>query len=368
MAESAAWGSAPTGMKHWSESARSDDPAVRVVHAPTGTGIGTGQAFFFLFGYKRASLQDQEMLALELAQITDDVETLRSAGYTVIVDPQAVHADFIAAVTGAGAGAEGLVPAGFYWSAHGDSDGGLECCDGAMIRPEDVAPEKVSSGLRLAVLGACYVGAYSRTWRRALGGQALVVGWGRPVTIGRAVDFLAPDTTTTTDFDDLLRRWLLTDRPLPVEAPPATLPGPARSAGRIGALADRIGGIADLLNGSWSARDGYVQVEVPLPERRRPVVEVLLVDAVDPFIEGEVLIGIEGDVGEISELITPEMLLSGAGRPGFGRVALVRGEQEMPRIVTQAFLPLEGATDKRLAAQIYQVAAQADALAYTVFG
>jgi hypothetical protein len=355
-------------MKHWSPGARSDDPAVRVVHAPTAAGIGTGQAFFFLFGYKRASLQDQDMLARELAAITDDVETLRAAGYTVVVDPQAVHADFVAAVTGAGAGAEGLVPAGFYWSAHGDSDGGLECCDGAILRPEDVDPEKVAPGLRLAVLGACYVGAHSRTWRRALGGRPLVVGWGRPVTIGRAVDFLEPDAATTTDLDDLLQRWLLTERPLPVEAPPVALPEPARAGGRIGALAERIPLIAEMLHGSWADRPTYLLLEVPLPERRRPVVEIFLLDAVDPFIEGEVLIGIEGDVGEISELITPEMLLSGLGRPGFGRVALVRSEQEMPRIVTQAFLPLEGTSDKQLAAQIYQVAARADALSYTVFG
>src|SRR5690242_7235944 len=157
----ARWGSRPTGLKHWSADARGDDPRVRVVHGPTGEGIGTGKAFFFLFGFKRASRTDQDMMALELAQIDDDVTTLRDAGYTVIVDPQATRADLVAAVTGSGAGAEGLVPAGFYWSAHGHPDGALECCDGDLIRPEELVPESVSPGLRLAVLGACYVGAYS---------------------------------------------------------------------------------------------------------------------------------------------------------------------------------------------------------------
>ena len=49
------WGARPSGIKHWSPDARSDDPAVRVVHRPTAGGIGTGRAFFFLFGFKRAS-------------------------------------------------------------------------------------------------------------------------------------------------------------------------------------------------------------------------------------------------------------------------------------------------------------------------
>ena len=362
------WGDEPTRMKHWSPEAHGDDPAVRVVHPPTADGIGTGKAFFFLFGYKRVNPTDQEMLALELAQIDDDVSNLCAVGYTVVVDPQGTREDFLAAVSGAGVGAEGLVPAGFYWSAHGAADGSLECCDGSLVRPEDLAAVTVSPGLRLAVLGACYAGAHSRTWRRALGGQALVVGWGRPVTLQRAVDFLVPDPSTSTDLDDLLRRWLFADSPLPVEAPITAVPEPARAGGRIGTLAERVPLLAELLQASWHADESYLCLHVPLPDGRSHQVEIFLLDSADPFTEGQVLCGAEADVGEATEVVTPQILLAGAGRPGFGRVALVTGATELPRIVTQSFVALADATDRQLAAHIFQVAVQADALEYAIFG
>jgi hypothetical protein len=40
------------------------------------------------------------MLKRELEQIDDDIETLRNAGYTVVVDPQATREDFIGTVSG----------------------------------------------------------------------------------------------------------------------------------------------------------------------------------------------------------------------------------------------------------------------------
>jgi hypothetical protein len=363
-----AWGATKdSGPKRWSDGARSDDPSVRVIHPPLADGVGTGKAFFFLFGFKKARQIDQEMLARELDKITDDVELLRGAGYTVVVDPQGTRDDFLAAVTGAGEGTAGLVPAGFYWSAHGHQDGAIECCDGAVIRPADVDPAKVSPGLRLAVFGACYVGSRSRTWRKALGGKALVVGWGRPVTIGRAVDFLEPDDATTTDLDDLLRRWMLTDTPVPLDEE-ATLPAPARTVGRIGDLAARIQKIADMVGGSWHTHDTYLHVEVPLGEERSHLVEVFVVDGTEPFSEGELLFGAEADVGEMTALVTPEKLLGGMARPGLGRIALVKGETDMPRIVTQSFVPLARASDQDLAAHVYQVAARADRLEDELFG
>lgn len=91
----AGWGgggaSKQGGPKRWRADARGDDPSVRVVHAPLKDGIGTGKAFFFLFGFKRASQRDQQMLKRELEQIDDDVETLRNAGYTVVIDPQGCY-------------------------------------------------------------------------------------------------------------------------------------------------------------------------------------------------------------------------------------------------------------------------------------
>jgi len=341
---------------------------VRHVHAPTAAGIGTGKAFFFLFGYKRLSPRDQEMLAEELVHIHDDVDVLRGAGYTVVVDPQATHEDFLATVTGRGAGAEGLIPAGFYWSAHGSSDGSLECCDGAVVRPGDIDPETVAPGLRLAVFGACYVGAHSRTWRRALGERAMVVGWGRPVTLQRAVDFLEPDRGTHTDLDDLIQTWLLTDTPVPPDPTGTELVSSASQNRRIGELAERLPNIAEMLHAAWVSDETGALLQVPLPGERRHTVQVFVVEAAQPFSEGVLLCGMEAEVGEISALVTAEVLLAGSGAPGFGRVVLVQGATEMPRIVTQSFVPFAEVTDRELAAHCYQVALQADDLENAVFG
>lgn len=339
-----------------------------MVHAPKAEGIGTGKAFFFLFGYKRASELDQQMLAKELEQIDDDIDVLRSAGYTVIVDPQGTRPEFLATVTGAAAGAEGLVPAGFYWSAHGGADGSLECCNGAVVKPAHLDPSQVAPGLRLAILGACYVGAHSRTWRRALGGRALVVGWGRPVTIDRAVEFLQPDSGRTTDLSDLIQRWLLTDEPLPVDPEPVALPDAAAALGRIGELAGRVPTVAGMLGAQYQPRETCLVLDVPLPDGRTQLVELFLLDGVEEYAEGRVLVGMEAEVGEITALVTPELLLAGAARPGYGRVALVSSDTDMPRIITQSFVAFAGLTDQDLAAHLYQVAAKADALENTLFG
>ena len=367
-----AWGGVAEkkgGPKRWGEGGRGDDPSVRVTHAPLAEGIGSGKAFFFLFGFKRASQRDQMMLKRELEQIDDDIETLRKAGYTVVVDPQATREDFVATVSGKGEGAAGLVPAGFYWSAHGNEDGSIETCDGSLVKPDDVVAADLAPGLRLAIFGACYVGARSRTWRKALGGEALVVGWGRPVTIDRAVDFLQPDDETTTDLDDLIKRWLLTDEALPIDpGEPTSLPAAASSQGRIGVLAERIKVIAEMLGARHREHGSHLDLEVPLPEGRSHFVEVFLVDASDPFCEGEILFGVEANVGEMTALVTPAMLLSGVGRVGYGRIALVKSDTDMPRIVAQAFTPLARATDQDLAAQIYQTASKADSLEHAIFG
>jgi len=362
------WVDRRPGPKHWTAGARGDDPATRVVHAPTGAGVGSGQAFLFLFGYKSAGERDRAMLAQELAEIDDDITVLRGAGYTVVVDPQATREDLLEAAAGQGAGVEGLTPAGFYWSSHGGADGSLECCDGASVRPEDVDPATVSPGLRLAVLGACYVGAYAPAWRTALGGHPLVAGWGRPVTIDRAVDFLEVGRQADVGLDDLIGRWLLTDAPIPADPVTAGLPPAAVRSGRIGRLKQRIAAIAERLGAGWEAHDNHLDVAVPLTGGRSHVVQVFLVDGTEPFAEGVLLCGMEAEVGPTSALITPEILLAGAARPGYGRVALVAGETGVPQIVTQSFVPLTGTSNQQLAAHCYQVALGADALEFRIFG
>lgn len=355
--------------KRWSASGRGDDPTVRVIHEPLAQGIGTGKSFSFLFGFKRAAQVDQGMLVRELAEINDDIEVLRNAGYTVVVDPQATREDFLANAKGEGEGVQGLIPAGFYWSAHGHADGGIECCDGGVVYPTDLDPSTVSPGLRLAIFGACYVGARSVTWRNALGGRPLVVGWGRPVTIDRAVDFLQPKPETNTDLDDLIRRWLLSDEPLPSASGEASgLPEAACVGGRIGDLAQRIPTVAEMLGARWREQGNHIQMEVPLANRRTQFVEVFLVDASEPYCEGEVLFGVESKIGETSTLVDVQMALANSGQAGYGRIALVRSDTDMPRLIGQSFTPAARATDQDLAAHVFAVASKADALEFKLFG
>jgi len=355
------WANARPGVKHWSADARGDDPQARVVHAPTGTGFGDGKSFQFLFGYRAASEQDRSMLAAELAHIDDDVTVLRAAGFTVVVDQQATRQDLLDAVA-----QKDL--AGFYWSSHGSEAGSLQCCDGDEISPGDLDPATVTPGLRLAVLGACYVGASAPAWRAALGGHPLVAGWGRPVTLERAVDFLEADHAPDAGLDDLIERWLLTDTPIPAPADATGLPKAAATGGRTKGLKQPVRLMAAHLGATSEKLDTHYEVTVPLPDGRTHAVRVFAVDGAEPFSEGVELCGLEARVGPTSALITPDQLLAGSSAPGYGRVALVAGDTGVPEIVTQSFLPLAGATAQQLAAHCYQVAKQADALEFSIFG
>jgi len=359
----------PKAMKHWSAGGRGDDPTVRKVHAPLGNGIGDGKAFFFLFGLRTASDNDQRFLAAEMEHIGDDIEVLRKNGYTVVVDPQGTREDFLGAVSGQGEGAAGLTPAGIYWSAHGAPDGSVLTCDGGELAPRDLDPNRVSKDLRLVIFGSCYVGSRVRTWRQALGGHPLVVGWGRPVTIDRVVQFLDPDPECTTGLGDLIARYIVGDAPIPGETPERYSPlADAALQGRVGNLADRVRAVAEKLDARWREQPKWLDIEVPLEDDRTRVCEVFIVDSAEPFSEGEPLLAVEADVGEWSGVVEPQLLFGAQSAPGYARVALVKGETDVPRIVTQGFLPLARVRDQDLAALVHQVAASADDLARRIFG
>ncbi|GAA0389347.1 hypothetical protein GCM10009541_35530 [Micromonospora gifhornensis] len=362
------WENVRSGPKRWTDDGRTDDPAARVVHTPTGTGPGEGKSFLFLFGFKTGSGQDRAMLAEELAQIDDDIETLRAAGYTVVVDTQATGDDLREAVAGKGAGVEDLVPAGIYWSSHGGDDGSLECCDGARISPDGIDPGTVSPGLRLVVLGACYVGAYAPAWRTALGGHPLIAGWGRPVTIERAVQFLDAERKNDIGLDDLIERWLMTDDPIPAPVVTTGLSPAAVTGGRSGPLRRRIPTIAAQLGAQWEEYDTHFELTVPLPEDRSHLVRIFAVEGAEPFIEGVQLCGMEAEVGPLSMLTTPEQLLAGSARPGYGRIALISADTGVPQVVAQSFTPLAGASNQQLAAHCYHLAVSADTLEHRIFG
>jgi hypothetical protein len=356
-----------TNPKRWSASGRGDDPSVRVVLTPTRPGIGDGKCFLFLFGLKKAREIDQEMLNRERAEIDDDIAVLRDAGYTVVVDPQATRDDFLQTVYGEGELVPGLVPAGFYWSAHGHGDGAIECCDGGRVKPTDVETAKVSPGLKLVVFGACYTGAFARTWRDALGGRPLVVGWGRPVTIDRAVSFLQTNPETDTDLDDLIARYLLTDTPVP-ELPSGSTGPAASESGNKTSLGERVPAIAEILSARWAELERWYELDIPMPGRRHQVVRLFSIESAEEFAEGKELAGAESITGELSGVVDPEKLLATTARPSYARIALIKGPNDLPVIVTQGFMPLGRMTNAELAALAYQVGAAADRLERDIFG
>lgn len=365
----AGWATSPKGPKTWSAGARTDDPTKRMVHAPLGTGVGNGRSFLFLFGLKKHSPQDQEFLARETENIADDVETLRQNGFTVVVDTEATRQDFLDTVYGKGEGVENLAPAGFYWSGHGNEDGSLQASDGGQVAPADCDPEKVSPALRLVVLGSCYVGSKARTWRQRLGNRPLVVGWGRPVTIDRAVEFLQSHDETDTDFDDLVKRYVLDDGPLPADvAPTGTLAEPASARGRRGDILSRAREAAERLGATTSEEPTHVALSVPLGEGRRHTVRLFIVDSSAPFSEGEPLVAAEAEIGEVSPVVDLGDLLAAAAEPGYARVALVRGTTEIPRLVAQGFLPSARARAADVLALAFQVVSTADRLELAIFG
>jgi hypothetical protein len=365
----AGWATSPKGPKTWSAGARTDDPTKRVIHAPLSPGIGDGRSFLFLFGLKKHSPQDRDFLARETENIADDVETLRRNGFTVVVDTEATRQDFLDTVYGKGEGVENLAPAGFYWSGHGNEDGSLQASDGGQVAPADCDPEKVSAGLRLVVLGSCYVGSKARTWRQRLGNRPLVVGWGRPVTIDRAVEFLQSHDETDTDFDDLVRRYVLSDAPLPADVAPAgTLADAASARGRTSELLPRAREAAARLGATVTETPAYVALSVPLGEGRRHTVRLFVVDSSAAFSEGEPLIAAEAEIGEISPVVDVAALLAAAAEPGFVRIALVKGPTEIPRLVAQGFLPSARARVGDVLALSFQVVSTADRLELSIFG
>ena len=362
-----------SGVKAWGESRRTDDPDKRKVLEPLGAGVGDGKSFLFLFGLKVHSANDRKLFDMARAHIDDDVEVLRQQGFTVVIDEEATHREMVEAFYGKGEGVDSLAPAGVFWLAHGHDDGAVETSDGGVVKPGDLDPTQVHPELKLVVFAACYTGSCSQTWRKALGGKPLVVGWGRPVTIDRAVDFLTADDETETDLDDLLRRYILGSAPVPAEVEMRWSPlTSAASEGRGTDLAQRLEGTVSILRGkalpAQEEGDAAFVVDVPLGDGRWHRARIFIVDGNEPFAEGELLLGVECDVGELSNVVDVPMLLSGIPQNRYARAMLVQGAKEMPTIVTQGFAPLTRVRDMDAAALVFQCCQYADVLEKRIFG
>ena len=180
-----------------------------LVYEPTASGPGDGQAFFFLFGFSASADTDLVMRMTEIDHVGDDVAALRAAGYRVLVD---LHGDLTTladALMGKHPDATGLKTTGVYWSGHGDTDGTIQTHEGLWIAPEQIPPEVAQQGaMKLFVMSACDAGNHSPRWQKAMGPNARIIGWGAPITITRAIEFLVPDDANAKGFDDLLAKHL----------------------------------------------------------------------------------------------------------------------------------------------------------------
>ena len=361
-----------SGVKMWDVGRRTDDPDKRKVLEPLAPGVGDGKSFLFLFGLKIHSPNDRRLFEMARSHIDDDVEELRKAGFTVVIDEEATHREMLQAFYGEGEGVESLAPVGVFWLAHGHDDGAVETSDGGVVKPGDIEPARVHAALELVIFAACYTGSCSRTWRKALGDKPLVVGWGRPVTIDRAVDFLTADDETETDLDDLLRRYVLGATPVPAETEVRWSPlASAASEGRGTDLPKRLEGTVSILRARAAAEgegEGAFVMDVPLADGRWHRARVFVVDGNEPFAEGELLLGVECDVGELSSVVDVPMLLAGIPQNRYARAMLVSGDKEMPTIVTQGFAPLSRVRDMDAASMIFQCCQYADMLEKRIFG
>jgi hypothetical protein len=179
------------------------------VYDPSGSGPGNGQSFFIFFGYKSTSETDLFMRMKEIEHLGDDVAALRAAGFRVIVELLGDLDQLDRALRCEHPFGHGTQTAGVLWSGHGHADGSIETHDGKMITPEQLSKSIPQRGtVRLFVMSACHTGKHTPRWQAAIGPGALIVGWGAPITIERAVDFLTPDDASSKDLDDLLLKHL----------------------------------------------------------------------------------------------------------------------------------------------------------------
>jgi hypothetical protein len=184
-----------------------------LVFEPTGSGPGDGAAFFLFFGFVATADVDLFMRGNELDHLGDDVAALRAAGFRVVVDLHGDLEGLDAALAGTHPDAAGLPAAGVYWSGHGDDDGTIGTHEGGWIAPEQLGAAAAKGGaLQLFVMCACHAGAHTPRWQKALGPGAQIIGWGAPITIQRAIEFLVPDEANAKGLDDLLEKHLAVRR------------------------------------------------------------------------------------------------------------------------------------------------------------
>lgn len=302
-----------------------------LVYEPTAQGPGTGKAFFVFFGFVATADSDVAMRMTDLEHLGDDVAALRAAGYRVLVD---LYGDLLmldAALTNRHPEAQGLVTAGVFWGGHGEDDGAIGDAHGGDIFPEQIAKEVAAiASVKLFAMSACYAGNHTARWQKALGPQALIIGWGAPITNERAIEFLTPDEQSSKGFDDLIERHLGARR-VCTDAPLAEVRDLARehedkialinlsfdelvegAAKRMGLPLDR-----------GKTGDAYFLIKTP-PSKDRPNVPRSQRVRVSPIAAGATWINISSLVGPYTEALDLARALRVVGGSLHVRIALAK--------------------------------------------
>ena len=143
---------------------------------------------------------------------------------------------------------------------------------------------------------------------------------------------------------------------------------PAWTNGTIEALEPLLPSLAQTLGAAHRNEDGVMELRVITEAPRGQIVRLSRVLSDQPLAEGRAYLAAESVVGELSGVLDPEMLLRGAAAPGAARVVLVDGPADLPIVLVQGFIALEGATLEELVSVIQEVATRADALERRIFG
>jgi hypothetical protein len=184
-------------------------PRDTITFSPTKAGVGDGRAVFFFSGYRSTDPVDHLMRLREIAHMADDIASLRAVGYTVVYALRGDAQGLSLALCSRHPAAPGVSTVGVIWNGHGGKDGGLTAADGSWVSPVELPAEIAKlATCKLMVLAACHAAGKAPLWAAALGPQARIVGWCRPVTVDEGIDFFSPDPASKADLDDLLLELL----------------------------------------------------------------------------------------------------------------------------------------------------------------
>ncbi len=344
-----------------------------LVYEPTAHGPGTGQVFFVFFGFLATADVDVAMRLTDIEHLGDDVAAMRAAGLRVVVDLHGDLGGLNHALAGTHPEAAGLVTTGVFWGGHGSADGSIHTFDGGLIEPEQIAPHRGS--VKLFVMSACHAGSHTARWQKSLGPQALVIGWGAPITNERAIEFLTPDDSSSKGFDDLLERQLGVRR-VAADGPLAEVRDLARlHEDRVALLMlpfdELLTRVQSRLKCQFDrGRDGagYFTVRTP-PSKSAPTVGRAQSVRVGPMGVGDAWIGVSSLVGPYSDALDLARALRVVSDALHVRVALAKmGPQAQEFVLVETLVRRRRLDPVTLSNHVMTIGVFADRLEDMFFG